>query len=361
MLLRHGFTARSLARSWTRSYTAAAAPAVKKPRGQPRKAEKNEGDVAPVMLGWEDSVQASLNKELAIAKRQSKPKQPKEKKEKKEKKEDEDEKGEEVKPRKKRAEKAATATPKIWTTAKRATKKDTKATSAKKSKKSSSPPTLPPRLSALTSTHAHHDLPSFLAHATQTSLSQTSTVYRGTYYEYTVQSALANFNIHVQRIGRSNDLGIDLVGTWTLPSGRQFQVLVQCKAAVARPSMVRELEGAYAGAPSGWRGEGVLAFLVIDRAATKGVREALRRSRWPMGVLVVEREGEVKGLLWNTVAEEKGLAGLGVTVKYADAGQDMEVENGEVNGDGEDSKQSNVKGSIGLTWMGQPWTNKEAN
>ncbi|GAB7359028.1 hypothetical protein MBLNU230_g5100t1 [Neophaeotheca triangularis] len=341
MLLRHGFIARSLARQWPRSHATAATSAVKKPRGRPRKADDRDDNATPRQSGWEDALEASLSKELRIAKKQT---------EKKQKKEDKKEQDEEAQPGKKRAQKA----PKSSTSTK-ATKKPAKKaaksapTSPPTSKK---PPTPEPRLSALTNTRNHHDLPSFLAHAAQNSLSKTSSVYRGTHYEYTVQSSLAAFNLSLQRTGRSNDLGIDLIGTWELPSEQTMQVLVQCKAARPLPSMVRELEGAYAGAPAGWRGQGVLALLVLDRAATKGVREALQRSQWPMGVLVVGRQGAVKGFVWNAVAEERGLAGLGVTVKYVEAEKAVEV--GSEDG-GVGSEPGKFERNITLTWMGQPW------
>lgn len=56
------------------------------------------------------------------------------------------------------------------------------------------------------------------------------------------------------------------------------------------------------GAPEGWRGEGVLALLVSKAEATKGVREALGRSRWPMGYVLCSAEGRVSQMLWNRVA-----------------------------------------------------------
>ncbi|KAL2153133.1 hypothetical protein VTH82DRAFT_4288 [Thermothelomyces myriococcoides] len=150
------------------------------------------------------------------------------------------------------------------------------------------------------STH-HTDLPSFLAYAARTNLDPSSPVYVGTHFEYTVAGALARFGLSLRRVGGASDCGIDLLGTWSLPPfsaeyqqqqhrhyHRQLRVLVQCKA-VQRPgpNLVRELEGAFVGAPAGWRAtadrHGVLGLLVTERPATKGIREALTRSRWPMG------------------------------------------------------------------------------
>ena len=169
-------------------------------------------------------------------------------------------------------------------------------------------------------------------------------------------AALARLHFSLHRTGRANDLGIDLVGYWHLPAAtvakkagskgasQNLKVLVQCKAVKPSPSMVRELEGTYVGAPAGWRGEGVLALLVASREATRGVRDALQRSRWPMGLVQVTAEGRVRQFLWNAEAEEQGLAGLGVTVKYADEGS---------------GKSERVEGSIALTWMGELWKGVE--
>jgi len=114
-------------------------------------------------------------------------------------------------------------------------------------------------------------------------------------------------------------------------------VLVQCKALKAKlgPNLIRELEGAFVGAPSGWRGKGILGVLVSPREATKGVRDAMGRGRWPMCWVMLEMQprdgekgadgngdgkGKVKQVLWNKAASELGLEGLGVTVKYDSAG-----------------------------------------
>lgn len=96
-------------------------------------------------------------------------------------------------------------------------------------------------------------------------------------------------------------------------------MIVQCKALKTKlgPNLIRELEGAFVGAPAGWRGEGILGVLVSPREATKGVREALGRSGSPIVWMMVEQEEErVRQVLWNRKASEVGLEGLGVTVRY---------------------------------------------
>ncbi|KAL1840550.1 hypothetical protein VTJ49DRAFT_324 [Mycothermus thermophilus] len=219
------------------------------------------------------------------------------------------------------------------------------------------PPEQPPLIYPNPASAPHHTgLPSFLAYAERTNLDPSSTVYVGTHFEYTVQLALARFGLDLRRVGGASDCGIDLLGTWALPfpsshssslSGAAaalspLRVLAQCKA-VQRPGphFIRELEGAFVGAPAGWRawtesgrGGGILGLLVAEKPATKGIREALARSRWPMGFVACSRVGEVSQFLWNRRAEEEGLEGFGVAVRYVDG-------------------DSGGKKEVVLTWKGE--------
>lgn len=177
-------------------------------------------------------------------------------------------------------------------------------------------------------TSQHSDLATFLAYAKRSGLNPKSTVYVGTHYEYTTAESLSRYGFSLQRIGGSSDYGTDLLGEWTPPSTSQsLRVLLQCKGGTQKtgPHHVRELEGAFAGAPVGWRGAGVLGLLVSERDATKGVRDALGRSRWPMGYICCSREGLVKQMLWNQQAEEHGLEGFGVVLKRYDENKDPEL------------------------------------
>ena len=204
------------------------------------------------------------------------------------------------------------------------------------------------------SSEHHNDLKSFLSYAERSGLNPTTTVYRGTHYEYTVAEALKRFNFALHRTGRSNDLGIDLIGQWTIPANssltnsngssgrlslREIPVLVQCKASKSQPSMIRELEGAYVGAPAGWRGESVIALLVGTEPATKGVREAMQRSNCPIAILQIARGSEVLQFLWNYAAARNGLEGLGVTVEYGT--------------EGPDGKSVGRSQGVALTWLGK--------
>lgn len=189
---------------------------------------------------------------------------------------------------------------------------------------------------AITPGSLHHtSLREFLNYADTVDLSPTSTVYRGTHYEYTVANALERLAFSLTRVGRASDLGIDLLGSWAVPSHpASLNVLIQCKAETPKPSMVRELEGAVVGAPAAYRGEGTISILAAAKEATKGVRDAVGRSRLPMAYLNITTEGRVRQFVWNHAAVECGLEGVGVALRYsADGASD-----------------------VALTWKGMPWS-----
>ncbi|KAI1142137.1 hypothetical protein F5Y05DRAFT_215331 [Hypoxylon sp. FL0543] len=195
----------------------------------------------------------------------------------------------------------------------------------------------------------HYDLESYAAYAARTGLDVTSKTYLGTRYEYAVAAALSTLGFTLRRVGGRDDCGIDLLGTWEVPSTTSpnpLRVLLQCKASASQstrigPQHVRELEGAFIGAPPGWRsstpGSSVLGFLVAQKPATKGVRDALGRSRWPMGYVSCSQDGRLEQMLWNRRAEEEGLEGLGVGVRFCEDGEGR-------------SEQRLV-----LTWKGKPY------
>ncbi|KAF9890714.1 hypothetical protein FE257_005580 [Aspergillus nanangensis] len=191
----------------------------------------------------------------------------------------------------------------------------------------------------------HHDLPTFLTHASRTSLPQTTTTYIGTHYEYIVQQTLRRSAFLLSRTGGRLDAGIDLLGTWHLPQHEHpVRTIVQCKSlkAKAGPNIVRELEGTFHQAPVGWRTRNnshTLGVLVSPRETTKGVRDALARSSYPLMWMMVTRDGTVRQALWNARAEEMGLGGLQVEVRF-----DIGDGGGHGGGDGK---------HVVLTWDGE--------
>lgn len=200
----------------------------------------------------------------------------------------------------------------------------------------------------------HHDLQSFLEFAARKKLDPESTVYKGTHYEYTVMESLKQFGFQLHRSGKSNDKGIDLIGHWDLPGEpHQIKVLVQCKVSRATPANIRELAGAYAGAPSEWQGESVLALLASSKAATKGVLQGAQASKSALGVLHVESDGLTRQFVWNHAAGQRGLAGIGVTAKY----QQEQSRNPLA----DQGIKETIK-TVTLTWNGQPFSaNANAN
>jgi hypothetical protein len=112
---------------------------------------------------------------------------------------------------------------------------------------------------------------------------------------------------------------------------------VQCKALKAKlgPNLVRELEGTFRQAPVGWRTGQTVGILVGPREATKGVRDALARSTYPLFWMMIERDGTLKQALWNARAEELGLGPLGVETRY-----------------GVEGESSSVTKEVALTWDG---------
>ncbi|KAI1003618.1 hypothetical protein K3495_g4590 [Podosphaera aphanis] len=176
---------------------------------------------------------------------------------------------------------------------------------------------------------SHQNLASFLDYADRIQLDRKSPVYVGTLYEYTVKCALEKLGMNLKRIGGRDDYGTDIIGTWALPSAPQkLKVLVQCKAHAGKlsPAHVRELEGAFSGVPVEWRGPGALGLLVSQNPSSKGVREALGRSRWPLGFTLCDADGKIRQMIWNNKADQQGLAGIQVSIQYSEndkSGQEL--------------------------------------
>ena len=196
--------------------------------------------------------------------------------------------------------------------------------------------------------------------------SKASPTHVGTSYEHLCARTLLRLEFqHLTRTGGRADKGIDLLGKW-LPLFLQYtkspplNVAVQCKAVArkAGPEMIRELEGALAGAPGAWRGEDTIGVLCAKREVTAGVRDALRRSKRGLVWVMVEdlddakkegkkgtreggekgagasnepeqaREGRIKQILWNDRVQKLvgELTGTGVIHVPGEEGGRMETE-----------------------------------
>jgi len=188
-------------------------------------------------------------------------------------------------------------------------------------------------------------------------------------------------------------------------------VLVQCKALRRKtgPNVVRELEGCGTGARGvRWRdGEGSAArreeeeeeaatndncndaaqvpreetnitrqsvtnrntiiLLTTPQEATKGVREAMAQSRWPMAYLKISQDGRIEQLLWNRTAAAVGLEGVNVVMRHvpkearqADIDVEIKSEDKESDQDVVDEdvvlKKPNVMDQeVVMTWKDDVW------
>jgi len=165
----------------------------------------------------------------------------------------------------------------------------------------------------------HNSLPSFLRYTERSKLNVKTTYYVGTHYEYTAAISLMRLGFSLLRVGGSNDAGIDLIGHWALaPLREPMRIIIQCKARTnsVTPAEIREMEGSFNGTPPDWKNKDVLALMVTMNKATKGALEALGRCRSPMGFVMVSRAGTIKQFVWNRAASERGLEGVGVTVRH---------------------------------------------
>ncbi|KAJ4988413.1 hypothetical protein SVAN01_06030 [Stagonosporopsis vannaccii] len=221
-----------------------------------------------------------------------------------------------------------------------------------------------PRLIVKNGAKDHNSLETFIEYATRTKLSPLKTYYIGTHYEYTAALSLMRLGFSLLRTGAKNDAGIDLIGHWVLaPLNEPLPVILQCKArrCTLGPSHVRELEGSFRGIPPDWRGKPVLGLLVTTLKATKGTMNAIARSPWPMGFVLVSSQGLVQQFVWNRAASDRGLQGVGVTVRHtprALLAESKILEEGEDRSERKKrpSKFANAgtQKDIQLTWMGSP-------
>jgi hypothetical protein len=172
----------------------------------------------------------------------------------------------------------------------------------------------------------HTNLRTFLRYAKLTGLSEHSNIYVGTRYEYTCQETLSHFGFDLQRTGGAFDAGIDLLGSWrvpTRPATNPLRALVQCKFRRAKPgpSLVRELEGAFVGAPLAWKGgdlEQAVGVLCVPGEPTKAVREAVKRCGRPVMLARVREDGGAPVVCFWNRAVEALVSGVEVGVRYRD-------------------------------------------
>lgn len=227
----------------------------------------------------------------------------------------------------------------------------------------------------------HHGLSTHRTLTSSTSSStSSSTVSVGTAYEHLCARTLRRLGFNLTRTGGRADRGIDLIGTWTVPSPfpslspspapapdaltstlpqtqtqtQTLRVVIQCKAhnRTPHPQWVRELEGTIGsigsgrGAPSEYRDQETVGVLCATRAASPGLREAVRLAgRGMVWVQLLEAgheggeqeeegergqekreerekggEGQVKQFLWNEAVTKAVGRGFGTGLRYKKGG-----------------------------------------
>lgn len=190
---------------------------------------------------------------------------------------------------------------------------------------------------SIKATQTHASLASFIDYASATKLDRSSTVYRGTLYEYTVLETLASFAFKLYRTGGTDDKGIDLRGSWHLThhdakkteaqdsSEKPLEVVIQCKNEAKRvgPRYIRELSGIKAP-------KGTLLILASSSTFTELAIQALMTSESPLCLAVISQvniagliksdasagAGTLRQLIWN-VAAAKVLGSLQVKVVHS--------------------------------------------
>jgi hypothetical protein len=209
----------------------------------------------------------------------------------------------------------------------------------------------------------HNSLPSFLEHAKRMKLNTEAPTFVGTHYEYTTALSLLRLGFSLLRVGAKNDAGIDLIGHWVLaPLQEPLRVIIQCKARniSVSPCHVRDLEGSLSGVPASWKNHDVLGLLITTNKATKGTLKALGESRRPMGFVMVSQDGVIQQFVWNRAAAERGLEGVGVTLRHtprallAEKQEDVDTKGFKTTSKLEKFKNAGTKKDIQLTWMGTP-------
>lgn len=168
-----------------------------------------------------------------------------------------------------------------------------------------------------------------------------TSVHVGTTYEHLCLRILCRLGFSLTHTGGKSDKGIDLLGVWEPPvptcAGSPLRVIVQCKAHAGQvqPALIRELEGAVAGAPGQWRNDDTIAVLCTPKGATGGIRDAMRMAErgiiwvtieetWSSGK--VEAQATITQLLWNDCVRRVVADGLGAGLKFSLGRSGMEQE-----------------------------------
>lgn len=156
---------------------------------------------------------------------------------------------------------------------------------------------------ATKSSLSHTSLQSFIDYASASNLNRSSTVYKGTLFEYTVLETLTGYGFQLYRTGGNDDKGIDLRGSWHLSPTTHLDVAIQCKHEAKKigPKYVRELGGIKAPNTT-------LLMLASFNTYTPLAIQALMASTSPLCLGVIEPDnqdfgmGRLRQMIWNVAA-----------------------------------------------------------
>ena len=108
-------------------------------------------------------------------------------------------------------------------------------------------------------------------------------------------------------MGGAHDAGVDLEGTWHLPTlATPLPAVVQCKFLSKKsvsPVLVRELEGTSTGQLLDSKGFTV-SVLCTPSLATKAVREVMRKCARPIMLVMIDDQGWLDSISWNGALQE---------------------------------------------------------
>lgn len=90
-----------------------------------------------------------------------------------------------------------------------------------------------------------------------------------------------------------------------------------------------------------------MALLATTLLATKGIRDAMSRSRWPLAYAMINQEGDIEQFLWNRKSADIGLEGLRVETMHKFPMCETATS---------DQGSSQISKEVVLTWQGERWT-----
>ncbi|TPX48274.1 hypothetical protein SeMB42_g03060 [Synchytrium endobioticum] len=160
-----------------------------------------------------------------------------------------------------------------------------------------------------------------------------SAVEKGLALERAAIKVLSRFHFQLRHVGGANDRGVDLRGTWPLPSARSsppsqqlsppslippINVIIQCKneATCIGPKVIRELEGTLT------KETGLtLGLLVTSNGLSRRALDAIQAATLPIGFATIDNiyNPTLVELQFNHVAQRTILSDIVIAPRYVKA------------------------------------------